>query len=60
MVNEISRLYPGCPAGRAAEIAEHTIVRGSGRVGRPAAARELDARAIELAVVASISHRDTR
>ncbi len=56
---EIRRLYPGCPEYRAGEIAEHATVRGSGRVGRTAAARELDPRAIELAVRASIRHRDT-
>lgn len=56
---EIVRLYPGCPEGRAAAIAAHAAVRGSGRVGRSAAARVLDARAITLAVVASVRHEDT-
>jgi hypothetical protein len=56
---EIGRLYPGCPAGRAEEIAAHAAVRGSGRVGRSAAARVLDPDAIRLAVVASIRHLDT-
>jgi hypothetical protein len=56
---EIRRLYPGCPAGRAEEIAAHAAVRGSGRVGRSAAARVLDPEAIRLAVVASIRHLDT-
>lgn len=59
MTAEIRRLYPGCPAARAAEIAAHTTARSSGRVGRSAAGRELESRAIELAVTASIRHRDT-
>lgn len=32
---------------------------GSGRVGRSAAGRALDARAVELAVAASVRHEDT-
>jgi hypothetical protein len=56
---EITRLYPGCPPARAQAIAAHAAVRGSGRVGRSAAARALDAEAIRLAVVASIRHEDT-
>ena len=59
MAREIRRLFPRCPAGRAAEIAEHAAERGSGRVGRSAAARALDEHAITLAVVASVRHRDT-
>jgi hypothetical protein len=56
---EITRLYPRCPAERAEAIAAHAAVRGSGRVGRSAAARAFEPRAITLAVVASIRHRDT-
>ena len=59
MAKEISRLFPGCPVGRAAEIAEHAGERGSGRVGRSAAGRALDEHAITLAVVAAVRHRDT-
>jgi hypothetical protein len=59
MAAKIRRLYPGCPAARAAEIAAHATVRSSGRVGRSAAGHELESRAIELAVTASIRHRDT-
>lgn len=51
--------YPGCPPARAAAIAAHTAVRGSGRVGRTASARELDPAAIDLAVAASVRHLDT-
>ncbi len=56
---EIARLYPGCPAERAEAIARHAGQRGSGRVGRSAAGRDLDERAVALAVVASIRHVDT-
>lgn len=38
LANEIMRLFPGCPPGRATAIARHTGLRGSGRVGRTAAA----------------------
>ncbi|GAA3117770.1 MULTISPECIES: DUF2293 domain-containing protein [Nonomuraea] len=59
MAAEIARLFPGCPEPRAREIAEHAGQRGSGRVGRSAAARALDEDAITLAVIASIRHLDT-
>ncbi len=60
MEAEILRLFPGCPSERASEIARHTALRGSGRVGRSAAGRGLQSGAIELAVLASVRHRDTR
>ncbi len=44
---------------RALAIARHAGTRRSGRVGRTAAGRALDERAITLAVVASIRHLDT-
>src|ERR1700678_1637168 len=56
---EIRRLFPRCPAGRATDIAAHAALRGSGRVGRSAAARNLDQAAVTLAVVASVRHLDT-
>lgn len=59
MAAEIRRLFPRCPAGRAEAIAGHAAVRGSGRVGRTAAARALDEGAVTLAVVASVRHLDT-
>ena len=59
LAQEITRLYPGCPSARAEAIARHAGARGSGRVGRSAAARALDAEAIRLAVVASVRHEDT-
>jgi hypothetical protein len=59
LAQEIVRLFPGCPPDRAVAIAGHTGLRGSGRVGRSAAARALDTDAITLAVVASVRHADT-
>ncbi len=55
----IRDLFPGCPPGRADEMARHAATRGSGRVGRSAAARVLDPDAIRLAVAASVRHIDT-
>jgi len=60
LAEAIHRLYPRCPAGRAREIARHTSVRGSGRIGRSAAGRRLDSAAVVLAVAASVRHEDTR
>ncbi|MHA6626167.1 DUF2293 domain-containing protein [Pseudonocardia sichuanensis] len=59
MAAQIRRLFPGCPPQRAAAIAAHTAVRGSGRVGRSAPGRALDERALTNAVVASVRHEDT-
>jgi hypothetical protein len=59
MMREIRRFFPRCPPGRAEAIAQHTSLRGSGRVGRSAAGRSLDEQALTLAVVASIRHEDT-
>ena len=59
LAEEIRRIFPGCSASRAVAIAEHTGLRGSGRVGRSAAGRALDESAIVLAVAASVRHQDT-
>lgn len=56
---EIARLFPRCPAERAEAIARHAALRGSGRIGRSAAGRAAEPHAVELAVFASIRHRDT-
>jgi hypothetical protein len=56
---EITRLFPRCPAERAVAIAQHTALRGSRRVGRSAAGKSLDEKAITHAVVASVRHEDT-
>lgn len=59
MAAAIRREFPGSPPERAEQIAAHTATRGSGRVGRSAAGRGLESGAIELAVRASIRHRET-
>jgi hypothetical protein len=59
LTREIRHLFPGCPTERAEAIARHTGLRGSGRVGRSAAGRSLDERAVTLAVAASVRHEDT-
>lgn len=51
--------FPGCPPDEAARIAEWTCQKHSGRVGRSSAAKELDPRALRLAVVAHIRHEHT-
>ncbi|MEU8985427.1 DUF2293 domain-containing protein [Streptomyces sp. NPDC048558] len=56
---EIRRLFPGCPADRARDIAAHASARGSGRVGRSAAGRALTEGAVTWAVAASVRHLDT-
>ncbi|MGW1881908.1 DUF2293 domain-containing protein [Streptomyces sp. NPDC001970] len=56
---EILRLFPACPLDRVLDIAAHTSVRGSGRVGRTAAGRALDEGAVTAAVRASVRHLDT-
>jgi len=56
----ILRQYPGCPPNEALAVAAHAAERGSGRIGRSAAAREFDPRAIQLAVLAHIRHEHTK
>ena len=55
----VRELYPGCPPGREQEIAEHACRKYSGRVGRSAAAKALDAEAVYLAVQAHVRHHET-
>ncbi len=55
----IRKRFPGCPHGRETSIAEHACRKYSGRVGRSAAAKELDERAVRLAVSAHIRHVET-
>lgn len=59
MTELILQDFPNCPVEEAQQIAAHTAVRGSGRVGRSEAGRNLDTKAIELAVIASIRHQHT-
>ena len=60
MAESIRQMFPGCPAEEAWAIAAHASVRGSGRVGRTAAGRELEKDALMAAVIAAIRHRHTR
>ncbi|NOZ93194.1 MAG: DUF2293 domain-containing protein [Acidobacteria bacterium] len=55
----IRDLFPGCPQRTAHTIAEHACLKYSGRVGRTAAAKALDEKAVRLAVIAHIRHRET-
>lgn len=55
----VRELYPSCPAGQEVVIAEHACLKYSGRVGRSAGAKELDAEAVRLAVTAHIRHAET-
>ena len=59
MTNLILAEFPGCPLDEANTIAAHTAERGSGRVGRSAAGRDLQTEAISLAVGAWIRHQHT-
>jgi hypothetical protein len=56
----IGELFPGCPDDEQRAIAEHACQKYSGRVGRSAAAKELAADAVELAVRAHVRHTHTR
>jgi hypothetical protein len=55
----VRELYPGCPQGRETQIAEHACRKYSGRVGRTAAAKELDEQTVRLAVAAHVRHTET-
>ena len=59
MAEEIEILFPRCPPKEAAAIAAHTAARGSGRVGRTAAGRNLEERALAAAVTAAVRHEHT-
>jgi hypothetical protein len=52
--------FPGCPGGEQHAIAEHACRKYSGRVGRSAAAKEFETRAVELAVRAHVRHAHTQ
>ena len=60
MTSHLATLFPNCPSAERAAIAEHTAVRGSGRVGRTEAGRALQQDALTAAVVAAIRHRHTK
>lgn len=57
---ETRKRFPAAPAGVETRIAEHACEKHSGRIGRTAAAKDLDPEAIELAVRAHIRHCFTR
>jgi hypothetical protein len=52
--------FPAAPVEAARTIAEHACLKGSGRVGRTAAAKEFDVDAVELAVRAHLRHVHTK
>jgi hypothetical protein len=56
---KIRELYPKCPVDREIEIAQHACRKYSGRVGRSARAKELNPKAVRLAVMAHIRHQET-
>lgn len=55
----VRALFPHCPPGRETAIAEHACQKYSGRVGRSASAKQLDEKAVRLAVRAHIRHTET-
>ena len=58
--DRVGDLYPGCRREEQRAIAEHACRKYSGRVGRSAAAKELETSAVEFAVRAHIRHAHTR
>ncbi len=58
--SRVRELFPGCPAGREREIAEHACLKYSGRIGRSASAKAMDEAAVRLAVITHVRHRETR
>lgn len=55
----VRELYPASPPGREQVIAEHACRKYSGRIGRSAPAKQLDAEAVRLAVIAHVRHAET-
>jgi hypothetical protein len=55
----VGDLFPGCPVAERRDIAEHACQKYSGRIGRSAAAKELQANAVDLAVRAHVRHVHT-
>jgi hypothetical protein len=56
----VGDLFPGCPGDEQHTIAVHACKKYSGRVGRSAAAKELERGAVELAVRAHVRHVHTQ
>ncbi|MFA6567232.1 MAG: DUF2293 domain-containing protein [Victivallales bacterium] len=57
---KIIDLFPSRPKGREIEIAEHACQKYSGRIGRSSMAKELETKAVRLAVIAHIRHAETK
>jgi hypothetical protein len=55
----LRQLYPACPPDRPERIAVHACQKYSGRVGRSAAAKRLDEKALHLAIAAHVRHELT-
>jgi hypothetical protein len=55
----VGDLFPGCPIDERQAIAEHACQMYSGRVGRSASAKKLQANAVDLAVRAHVRHVHT-
>ena len=55
----IREVFPSCPTDRERAIAELACLKYSGRVGRSAAAKQLDEDAVRLAVIAHVRHVET-
>ena len=55
----VAELNPNCPVSARTAIANHACLKGSGRIGRSAAAKQLDASAVDLAVRAHVRHQYT-
>ncbi len=55
----VRQAFPACPPDRERIIAEHACRKYSGRVGRSAPAKQLDADAVRLAVIAHVRHAET-
>jgi hypothetical protein len=56
----VRELFPRCPTSREVAIAEHACLKYSGRIGRTAAARDFNEKAVRLAVIAHVRHVETR
>jgi hypothetical protein len=54
--SHIRKLFPQCPPGREIDIAEHACLKYSDRIGRSAAAKSFNEKAIRLAVIAHVRH----
>jgi len=56
----VRKLFPNCPRNKENTIAEHACLKYSGRIGRTESAKQLDEKAIYLAVSAHIRHANTQ